>query len=93
MRSTERPVLACSEMDDVQSKDLDWNEIRRLAEAAARDLLENRWAEYMDMARRVEALPQNQNGADKSWVERADRAHREQLRVARLVRRASSEPG
>ena len=65
---------------------LDFAEIRRLADAAARDFLENRWQAYIAMVERVEALPENQSGADKSWVERADRAHREQIRNARLVR-------
>lgn len=65
---------------------LDFDEIRRLADAAARDFLDNRWEAYLAMADRVEALPQNQSGADKSWVERAEQAHRQQVRGARLVR-------
>jgi hypothetical protein len=64
---------------------LDFVEIRRLADAAARDFLEHRWEAYLAMAERVEALPENQSGSDKSWVARADRAHREQIRSARLV--------
>ena len=65
---------------------LDFDEIRRLADAAARDFLDHRWEAYLALAERVEALPENQSGADKSWVARADRAHRQQLRDARLVR-------
>lgn len=65
---------------------LPFAEIRRLADAAARDFLEHRWEAYLAMAERVEALPQNQSGADKSWVARADRAHREQIRTATLGR-------
>ena len=36
-----------------------------------------RWDEYMEMIERVEALPENQSGADKSDVERGERRFRE----------------
>jgi hypothetical protein len=59
---------------------LDFEEIRRLAEAAAQDLLDHRWQAYLRMVDQVEALAQNQDGADKSWVERAVQAHRDHRR-------------
>lgn len=41
--------------------------------------------EYLELVRRVEALPENQSGADKSWVYAADRAFRCHFaRTARL---------
>ena len=32
--------------------------------------------EYLELVHRVEAMPENQSGADKSWVSAADRAFR-----------------
>ena len=42
--------------------------------------------EYLELVRRVEDLPQNQSGTDKTWVHDADRAAQEHFRQARLVR-------
>ena len=39
--------------------------------------------EYLRLIARVEALPQNQSGADKTWVSRRDHAFREHYRRAR----------
>lgn len=42
-----------------------------------------KWDEYMRMVERVEAMSENQSGAEKSWVERGDRAfleHYERVR-------------
>ena len=41
---------------------------------------------YIELVRRAVALPCNTPGADKSWVERSDRAFREYYRRVRLVR-------
>ncbi|NJL27937.1 MAG: hypothetical protein HC897_08575 [Thermoanaerobaculia bacterium] len=65
---------------------LDFTAIRREAEAAARDFLENRWEAYLEMIRKVEALPENQSGRDKGWVERATATLRRHYRSAILVR-------
>lgn len=50
---------------------LDFDAIRRDASAAAEDFLTHRWDAYLDAVRRVEALPENQSGSDKTWVDRA----------------------
>ena len=42
--------------------------------------------EYLRHIRIVEALPENQSGADKTWVERALRAWREHYAKAVRVR-------
>ena len=39
--------------------------------------------EYLRYIAAVEALPQNQSGTDKTWVERSDRAFREHYRHVR----------
>ena len=41
--------------------------------------------EYLRLIARAEALPQNQSGADKTWVWRMDQAFREHYRRARRV--------
>ena len=43
--------------------------------------------EYLANIARVEALPENQSGADKSWVWRMDEAFRSTARSARLLPR------
>ena len=43
-------------------------------------------AEYLHAVRQVEALPENQDGADKTWVERAQREFREHYAGARQIR-------
>jgi len=48
---------------------LDWEAIRHNADAAVRDFVQNRWEVYLAMVERVEAWPENQDGADKTWVE------------------------
>lgn len=39
--------------------------------------------EYLRLIARAEALPQNQSGADKTWVWRMDHAFREHYRRAK----------
>ncbi len=41
-------------------------------------------ADYLRAIEKLEALPENQSGADKTWVERANRAYLEHY--ARAVR-------
>lgn len=41
--------------------------------------------EYLRAIEETEALPENQSGADKSWVEKADREFRDVLARARLL--------
>jgi hypothetical protein len=41
---------------------------------------------YLRHIARVEALPQNQSGSDKSWLRRSDVRDREHFRRARRVR-------
>jgi hypothetical protein len=64
---------------------LDFEAIRRRASAAAEDFRRDRYAAYLEMIEQVEAWPENQSGADKSWVERADEEHRRQYRAARRM--------
>jgi hypothetical protein len=45
-----------------------------------------KWDEYMRMVRWLEELPQNQDGTDKSHVERIDRADREFFKRVKRVR-------
>lgn len=67
---------------------IDFAAIRREAEAAAEELLSQRWDSYLEKVRRVEALPENQSGADKSWVARATEGYRRYYRgVVRVHRR------
>jgi hypothetical protein len=47
------------------------------AEAAARDFLEVEYAAYRRRVAQTEDLPENRQGADKSWVHRARRAWKE----------------
>lgn len=54
---------------------LDFEEIRRLAQTEADRLLNERFDSYLEMVRQVENLPENQSGADKTWVERASHAY------------------
>ena len=42
--------------------------------------------EYLRAIEEIEALPENQSGADKSWVEKADREFREYYQRAVRVR-------
>ena len=60
-----------------------------LAEATelARNIRVDLTDEYLQLIAAVEALPQNQSGADKSWVWRADQAFREVFAKARPVNR------
>ncbi len=57
--------------------EFDFDAIRQQAEAAAKDFLENRYEAYLENVKRVEALPENQSGADKTWVEEACEQHRQ----------------
>lgn len=41
---------------------------------------------YLRAIEAIEALPENQSGADKSWVEKADREFREHYKRAVRVR-------
>jgi hypothetical protein len=43
-------------------------------------------AEYLRAVEQVEALPENQTGADKTWVERVVRQSREHFASARRIR-------
>jgi len=43
-------------------------------------------AEYLLVIARCEALPENQNGSDKTWVERSQRQFREHYAQAKQVR-------
>ena len=65
---------------------LDFETIRREADAAAKDFLDNRWDAYMAKVRRVEGFPENQNGSDKTWVDQATAAWRHHYRHTRQAR-------
>lgn len=67
---------------------LDFEEIRREAQTAVEDFLTHRWDSYLEAVRRIEALPENQSGADKTWVDRARDAHRARYRKVVRVERA-----
>ena len=43
-------------------------------------------AEYLRAVKQVESLPENQDGADKTWVERVVRESREHFARARRIR-------
>ena len=60
--------------------------LRALAEATelARYIRVDLTDEYLELIALVEAFPQNQSGADKSWVERSARVFREHYRQAKL---------
>ncbi len=61
---------------------IDFAAIRRQAEAAGEEFLNQRWDSYLEKVRQVEALPENQSGADKSWVDEASEQYREHYRCA-----------
>ena len=58
---------------------------RREARPPTRDVIRVSKA-YLRAIERLESLPQNQSGADKSWVERAIRSWREHYAKAVRVR-------
>lgn len=60
------------------------DEIRRTVPLQTRPVVLS--AEYLRAVKQVEALPENQDGADKTWVERAQREFREHYARARRVR-------
>ncbi len=66
---------------------IDFAAIRREAEAATEEFLNQRWDSYLEKVRRVEALPDNQNGADKSWVDKATEAYRQLYRGSVRIHR------
>ena len=41
--------------------------------------------EYLEAVRRVEAMPQNRSGSDKTWIEEAIRQFREHYQRAREI--------
>lgn len=57
-------------------------ELYRLAEEAWADFLEHEYADYLRLVERLEAHPENRDGADKSWVFKAHAAWREMVRRA-----------
>ena len=67
-------------MESRQYLDLDSSQTDA-ADAVA--ILEAHWDQYLEAVRRLEALPQNRTGADKSWVHRARDRYREHYRKAR----------
>jgi hypothetical protein len=68
---------------ELRPANLDFAAIRREAEAAAKDFLENRWESYLEMVRQVEAFPENQTGSDKTWIALATATRREHYRNAK----------
>ncbi len=56
--------------------------LRARADEIKADFLENRWQRYMAMVRRLEAHPENREGADKTWVDRAREQYRQHFRHA-----------
>ncbi len=56
--------------------------LRARADAIKADLLENRLERYIEMVRRLEAHPENREGADKTWVARAREQYRQHFRNA-----------
>lgn len=66
---------------------LDFEEIGRDAQAAVEDFLTHRWDAYLEAVRRIEALPENQSGTDKTWVDRARAAYYERYRNVIRVER------
>ena len=44
---------------------------------------EREWQEYMEMVAIIEARPENQSWADKTWVEETERAFNEHFKKAR----------
>lgn len=70
--------MSCA--DDLFTADL-----YRRADAAARDFLERDWPHYLRRVEKIEAHPDNRDGADKSWVHRS---HDAWWRHRRSVERA-----
>ncbi len=60
--------------------------LRARADAIKTDFLDNRWERYMEMVRRLEAHPENREGADKTWVARATEEYRRHFRHAVRLR-------
>ena len=60
------------------------DEIRRTLPLETRPVVLSE--DYIRAVRQVEALPANQDGADKTWVDRAQREFREHYGGARRVR-------
>jgi hypothetical protein len=60
------------------------DEIRRTVPLETRPVVLSE--EYLRAVRQVEALPANQDGSDKTWVERVLRESREHYTKARRVR-------
>ena len=60
------------------------DEIRRTVPLETRPVLLS--PEYVRAVKQVEALPENQDGVDKTWVERAQREFREHYAHARRIR-------
>jgi hypothetical protein len=60
------------------------DEIRRTVPLETRPVVLSE--DYLRAVEQVEALPENQDGADKTWVERAQREFREHYARARQVR-------
>lgn len=56
---------------------MDWDEFFRGIRRPDTWRVLEKWDEYMAMVERVEAMPENQSGADKTWVERAERSYRD----------------
>ena len=60
--------------------------LRARADAVKADFLENRWQRYMELIHRLEAHPENRDGADKTWVARATEQYRQHFRHAVRLR-------
>ena len=56
--------------------------LRARADAIKADFLENRWERYMEMVHRLESHPENQDGADKTWVARLVKSYQDLFRKA-----------
>jgi hypothetical protein len=57
-------------------------ELYLLAEKAWEDFLEHEYADYLRLVEKLEAHPENRDGADKTWVLRSQQAWREMFRRA-----------
>jgi hypothetical protein len=60
------------------------DEIRRTVPLETRPVVLSE--EYLQAVRQVEALPESQDGTDKTWVERVVRQSREHFAAARRIR-------
>lgn len=60
------------------------DEVRRTVRLETRPVVLG--AEYVRAVKQVESLPENQDGADKTWVERVVRESREHFARARRIR-------